>query len=321
MAVAGGGACGALTQNGVLVRTSLGQSVTNGGGAVTFVDARNANAAIVTQTAGIDMGSTTVRTVSNQLPPACNGMTFGPLSKPLKRWYDITPAVNAGGAATVRLYFRTANPDERNGANAAAVEIFHCEPSGWKKLTGPYARGSDGGGSYVELPGVTSFSRFALAEPAPLAVMLDSMAATHTLAADAIAVTWATAQEIDNQGFNLWRGVSPDGPDLQLNDAIIPSQAPGSALGASYIYTDTRDLLPGTTYFYWLEDVSLGGAATRHEPVGVTYAAPTAVTLRSLRAGPASGLEVTTYVTIAIVTALALAGLADAACATVRRRK
>jgi hypothetical protein len=313
-------AAGALTQEGALVRTSPGQVVTSGGDPVSFVDARGTGAAILTQTAGPDMGSTTVRTVSNQLPPACNGATFGPLSRPVRRWYEIVPA-NSGGAATVRLYYRAADPDERNGANADAVEIFHCEPSGWRKLSGACARGSDANGSYVELPGATGFSRFALAEPSPSAVRLDDFQATADPAAGAIDLTWQTAQETNNRGFNLWRGVDEAAPDMQLNAAIIPSQAPGGALGAGYAYTDTRALVPGTTYFYWLEDIGLDGAATRHEPAGVTYAGPTALALRTLRAEPATGLEVTTYAVLAAVAALALAGFVDAVRAAVRRQR
>ena len=107
---------------------------------------------------------------------------------------------------------------------------------------------------------------------------------------------------------------------LQLNDAIIPSQAPGSARAPAISTPTPATCSPARpTSTGWR--MSAWAAPDPPRPVGVTFAAPTAVTLRSLRAGPASGLEVTTYVTIAIVAALALAGLADAACATVRRRK
>jgi hypothetical protein len=64
-----------------------------------------------------------------------------------------------------------------------------------------------------------------------------------------------------------------------LNVDIIPSQAPGGGMGAEYTYPDSYQLVAGTTYFYWLEDVSLGGAVTPHEPVSVTYSGPAAVSL------------------------------------------
>jgi len=116
----------------------------------------------------------------------------------------------------------------------------------------------------------------------PAAVMLASFGATAQ--ASGVRMEWETAQETENLGFNLWRGTSRGGPDVRLNDAIIPSEAPGSTIGAGYVYPDTYQLTSGTTYYYWLEDVSLSGAVTRHEPVSVTYAVPKAVRLADMRA-------------------------------------
>ena len=43
-------------------------------------------------------------------------------------------------------------------------------------------------------------------------------------------------------------------------------------------YDDTTGQ-PGETFWYWLEDVELNGAATLHGPVSATMQTPTAVTL------------------------------------------
>lgn len=66
----------------------------------------------------------------------------------------------------------------------------------------------------------------------------------------------------------------------------MPSQAPGSAQGFAYSYDDTTGQ-PGETFWYWLEDVELNGAATLHGPVSATMQTPTAVTLATF--GAASG--------------------------------
>ncbi|HSN78566.1 MAG TPA: hypothetical protein VL334_26145, partial [Anaerolineae bacterium] len=42
---------------------------------------------------------------------------------------------------------------------------------------------------------------------------------------------------------------------------------------------------PGQTYWYWLEDLDLGGTATLHGPISVTLDDPTAVTLSGMTAG------------------------------------
>ncbi len=156
-----------------------------------------------------------------------------------------------------------------------------------------------------------SFDNVQILYPSPTAVTLESMEAAADPVGGKIDVTWQTAQETDNAGFNLWRGTTPAGPDVQLNAALIPSQAPGGALGASYAVADSYQLVAGTTYYYWLGDVSLAGAVTRHEPVSATYAAPTAVGLSGFAAASA----------LPAALPLAGAGLAGAGLAWARRRR
>ncbi|MEZ4770356.1 MAG: hypothetical protein R2844_18260, partial [Caldilineales bacterium] len=66
---------------------------------------------------------------------------------------------------------------------------------------------------------------------------------------------------------------------------LIPSQSPGGLGGFLYTWVDQDDLTPGTDYYYWLEDLDVSGAVTRHVPVSVTNTSPTAVTLNGLNAG------------------------------------
>ncbi len=47
-------------------------------------------------------------------------------------------------------------------------------------------------------------------------------------------------------------------------------------------------MTPGSTYYYWIEDVDLNGVVTRHGPVSATFGAPTAVTLSGISATPAA---------------------------------
>ncbi len=119
----------------------------------------------------------------------------------------------------------------------------------------------------------------------PSAISLASLTATQQ--GNAIQVAWDTYSEVDNAGFNLYRDTLPGGPGVKLNAALIPSQGPNSSTGFSYSYTDSADLVSGTTYYYRLEDVSLSGSAAAHDPVSVTYVTPTAVSLASFGAGAA----------------------------------
>jgi hypothetical protein len=98
------------------------------------------------------------------------------------------------------------------------------------------------------------------------AIKLDSFSASDSRGV--VSLSWTTGTEIDNAGFNLYRSSSPEGQRVKVNSGLI-SAAAGSASGASYSAVDA----PGYgTYFYWLEDVSTGGAATLHGPVNVTLA-------------------------------------------------
>ncbi len=83
-----------------------------------------------------------------------------------------------------------------------------------------------------------------------------------------IDVTWETATELDNAGFNLYRSTDKAGKTTMVNNEVIA--AAGDELkGSSYSFRD-RDVMVGVTYYYWLEDVDLFGAAARYGPVSAS---------------------------------------------------
>lgn len=98
----------------------------------------------------------------------------------------------------------------------------------------------------------------------PTAVKLVSFAARPSGAA--VLLTWETAAERDNLGFNLYRQSTLDKPATRLNAALIPSCCPGGGTGATYAFLDTT-VQAGAVYFYTLEDVDLNGVRTLHGPV------------------------------------------------------
>lgn len=87
---------------------------------------------------------------------------------------------------------------------------------------------------------------------------------------EGVKVSWETATETDNLGFNLYRADSLASEKVQLNDTLIlPNVPPGSPFGATYEFVDTG-ATAFQTYFYWLEDIDTSGEITLHGPVGVT---------------------------------------------------
>ena len=102
----------------------------------------------------------------------------------------------------------------------------------------------------------------------PTAVKLLSFQALPEAAG--VRLTWETAGEWDNLGFNLYRSASLQEKGEKVNAGLIPSRSPGGGEGAVYEFLDTA-ARPGRTYFYTLEDVDLSGRRTSHGPAVIVY--------------------------------------------------
>ena len=83
-----------------------------------------------------------------------------------------------------------------------------------------------------------------------------------------VRVTWETETEMNTAGFNLYRGLSPDGPfDVKINEALIqPSADP--LTGQAYTYID-RTARAGVTYYYELQEIERDGRTNTHGPISV----------------------------------------------------
>jgi hypothetical protein len=88
-------------------------------------------------------------------------------------------------------------------------------------------------------------------------------------------IEWKTGLEVDNLGFNIYRGEA--GKRTRLNQQVLAGSAllagPSIHLrsGTSYSWTDTLPATKGTRY--WLEDVGLDGQSTWHGPFNVDRSA------------------------------------------------
>lgn len=99
-----------------------------------------------------------------------------------------------------------------------------------------------------------------------------------------MAVTWETALEIDTVGFNLWRSTNVGSGYVQVNDTLIPAASPGGVWGGAYAFTDAG-VTPGTTYYYKLEELEVGGARNWYGPTSTGDSGPTAVVLSTVATG------------------------------------
>lgn len=98
----------------------------------------------------------------------------------------------------------------------------------------------------------------------PTAVKLLSF--TAQAQAGRIVLSWETAGEVDNLGFNLYRREVGLDAYTRLNPTLIPSHSPGQGQGATYEFID-EDVTEGVRYEYLLEDVDIYGTRTPHGPV------------------------------------------------------
>jgi len=79
-------------------------------------------------------------------------------------------------------------------------------------------------------------------------------------------IRWATASEVDNFGFDVYRSESEDGPFDKLNDRVIEGAGTIDEPQRYEFVDDTID--PRKTYYYYVESISMSGVRQRFTPVG-----------------------------------------------------
>ena len=174
--------------------------------------------------------------------PAADATGAGTLS-----WNDLTGSgsLAPGQAITVRVVFE-ALAETDNTTNTATV-------SGAR---------SAGGQTLPDQSDAVSFSI-----QAPTAVTMADILAEFD-ESGAVILTWVTTAEFDNWGFNVYRAeVNDPAQAVRINETLIPGRGQ-SVIGATYHFVD-ENVEPGKTYWYWIEDVEIGGKTTWHGPVEV----------------------------------------------------
>lgn len=78
-------------------------------------------------------------------------------------------------------------------------------------------------------------------------------------------IRWATASEVDNFGFNVYRGLEDDGPFTRVNSGIITG-AGTSDIPHRYEFVD-EEIDPYEVYYYYVESVALDGTTEQFTPV------------------------------------------------------
>jgi metallo-beta-lactamase class B len=79
-------------------------------------------------------------------------------------------------------------------------------------------------------------------------------------------IRWATASEVDNFGFDVYRSEREEGPFVRINPEIVEGAGTTDEPQSYELVDDTID--PHKTYYYYVESISMSGQRERFTPVG-----------------------------------------------------
>ena len=103
------------------------------------------------------------------------------------------------------------------------------------------------------------------ASPAPSPAPAASPSASPSPGPLANTLKWSTASEVENFGYDVYRGDTEEGPFVRINAKPIPGAGTFDE-PRYYQYVDT-DIDPTKGYFYYVESISLKGVREKFTPV------------------------------------------------------
>ena len=78
-------------------------------------------------------------------------------------------------------------------------------------------------------------------------------------------IKWATASEVDNFGFDIYRSENEDGPFSKINKT--PVEGAGTTDSPSYYKYEDDTIDPRKAYYYYVESISMDGIREHFTPV------------------------------------------------------
>lgn len=95
----------------------------------------------------------------------------------------------------------------------------------------------------------------------------DSTTALTPSPAESITLKWTARNENSVYGYLIYRADRRQGPFMRINTEIVHVEKPAiDDASSSYEYVDAT-VIPGSTYFYYLDTISKGGLKTRFSGV------------------------------------------------------
>lgn len=125
----------------------------------------------------------------------------------------------------------------------------------------------------LALLGLTAGCSSTAPKPAPVAPPAAPAAApVATAAPEAPAdelkntIRWSTASEINNFGYDVYRGDTAEGPFVRLTPS--PILGAGTTDEPQRYEFEDKTIEPGKVYYYYVESISIHGEREKFTPVG-----------------------------------------------------
>ncbi len=212
--------------------------------------------------------------------------------------YDDTPDPDYYPRGRIWAHYTTDPSDVTSYGGSAGGNSTYTSGIGWEQLSygwkipDPFTNdgfvveariysgsaGSNDSLLYVDEAYIWTSSSTAIIHNAAGDVPVELCTFAASATPEEVELTWSTASEQDNLGFNILRAMG-----MGQRSAINVSMVPGAGTTLEpmfYSYVD-RDIAAGLTYRYWLEQVDFQGTTEMFGPVSVAIPAamPEAVLL------------------------------------------
>jgi hypothetical protein len=260
------------------------------GGQLTAVRALNGAKGI--DVAGLGAELTTPADLGEVTVTRGHTVQAGSGNESIRRYYEISPSKNNSSLNATLTH--TYHDAELNGLTESSLELFKSTDGGstWSQEGADSRSTGSTGDNTVTLSGIESFSRWTLGSASsPLPVELASFEATKAEAGgageEAVQLSWTTASEQGNAGFEIQRRGAEAGSWEQVG--FRESKAAGGTATEATTYRFTDEALPyaADTLSYRLRQVDTDGSAQVTDPVTVARDGVSELQLKDTYPNPA----------------------------------
>jgi len=227
-----------------------------------YTDVFSVNYATVNFASLGTLDSLEVEVFPNQLP------TTLPLgTKAVKRYFKFT-GNGTGFNATVKLYYKDAEVIGFNNGDAN-LKVYRFNGTDWIYVGGTV----NAAGNYVTITGVNEFGIFAFSDPGDDPIPVELRSFTFSVKENNVALTWITATETNNLGFEVERKFeNPSDIFSKWETAGFVKSSSNSSETKVYGFSD-NNLRPGS-YSYRLKIIDLDGTASYSNTIFINITAP-----------------------------------------------